>query len=252
MFELTGKIAIVTGAASGLGQAIAVQFAKQGAVAIPTDRPGVSLEETIGMIKETGAAEVYTHDLDVTDQESIKACVDDIAAKYGRIDILASNAGLNRPMPLENVTEEVWDSVINVNLKGGFFVAKAVAAVMKKQEGSGRIIFTSSQAGLVARENQQPYCASKGGINAMVRGLAYDLAPYGITVNAVAPCFAMTPLTKTRLEDPEYRKMVLGMIPVGRCVEPAEVGSAFTYLASDEAAMVTGQVLVIDGGWTMW
>ena len=141
-------------------------------------------------------------------------------------------------MPLDQVTPEVWDSVMNVNLRGAFFMAQAVAPVMKAQ-GKGRIIFTSSQAGLVARENQQPYCASKGGINAM-------------TVNAVAPCFAMTALTKARLEDPEYRDMVLGMIPVGRVVEPSEVGAAFNYLASDEAAMITGQTLVIDGGWTMW
>lgn len=154
-------------------------------------------------------------------------------------------------MPLDQVTPEVWDSVMNVNLRGAFFMAQAVAPVMKAQ-GKGRIIFTSSQAGLVARENQQPYCASKGGINAMTRALAYDLAPFGITVNAVAPCFAMTALTKARLEDPEYRDMVLGMIPVGRVVEPSEVGAAFNYLASDEAAMITGQTLVIDGGWTMW
>jgi NAD(P)-dependent dehydrogenase (short-subunit alcohol dehydrogenase family) len=154
-------------------------------------------------------------------------------------------------MPLEQVTEEVWDSVLDVNLKGAFFMAQAVAPVMQEQ-GKGRIIFTSSQAGLVARENQQAYCASKGGINSMTRALAFDLAQFGITVNAVAPCFAMTELTRTRLADPEYNKMVIGMIPVGRVVEPSEVGAAFTYLASDEAAMITGQTLVIDGGWTMW
>ena len=197
---------------------------------------------------------VWTYSLDdiwggLTDcYASLKA---DVKEKYGSIDILASNAGLNRPMPLDQVTPEVWDSVMNVNLRGAFFMAQAVAPVMKAQ-GKGRIIFTSSQAGLVARENQQPYCASKGGINAMTRALAYDLAPFGITVNAVAPCFAMTALTKARLEDPEYRDMVLGMIPVGRVVEPSEVGAAFNYLASDEAAMITGQTLVIDGGWTMW
>lgn len=250
MFRLDGKVAIVTGAASGLGQGIAATFAKQGATVVVTDRPGVSLDETIEMCKAAGA-EVYPHELDVTCQESIKAAIADTKEKYGRIDILASNAGLNRPMPLEQVTEEVWDSVIDVNLKGSFFMAQAVAPIMKEQ-GCGRIIFTSSQAGLVARENQQAYCASKGGINAMTRGLALDLAKYGITVNAVAPCFAMTPLTKARLEDPEYRAMVLGMIPVGRVVEPSEVGAVFSFVASKEAAMITGQTIVIDGGWTMW
>ena len=227
MYELKGKVAIVTGAAAGLVQAIEATFAKQGAKVVPTDRPGVSMDETIEMCKKAGVEEVYTHDLDVTDQDSIAKAIADVKEKYGSIDILASNAGVNRPMPLDQVP------------------------VMKAQ-GKGRIIFTSSQAGLVARENQQPYCASKGGINAMTRALAYDLAPFGITVNAVAPCFAMTALTKARLEDPEYRDMVLGMIPVGRVVEPSEVGAAFNYLASDEAAMITGQTLVIDGGWTMW
>ena len=181
MYELTGKVAIVTGAAAGLGQAIAATFAKQGAKVVPTDRPGVSMDETIEMCKKAGVEEVYTHDLDVTDQDSIAKAIADVKEKYGSIDILASNAGLNRPMPLDQVTPEVWDSVMNVNLRGAFFMAQAVAPVMKAQ-GKGRIIFTSSQAGLVARENQQPYCASKGGINAMTRALAYDLAPFGITV----------------------------------------------------------------------
>lgn len=251
MFELTGRVALITGAAAGLGQAIAEAFARQGAKVIVTDRPGVSLEDTIEKCARAKADEIYPHELDVTDSASIKKAVEDVEKYFGRIDILASNAGLNRPMPMEQVTPEVWDSVLDVNLKGAFFMAQAVAPVMKAQ-GYGRIIFTSSQAGLVARENQQPYCASKGGINAMTRGLAYDLAEYGITVNAVAPCFAMTELTRARLEDPEYRKMVLGMIPVGRVVEPAEVGAAFSYLASNEASMITGQTLVIDGGWTMW
>lgn len=251
MFRLDGKVALVTGAAAGLGQAIAEAFSKQGAKVVVSDRPGVSVEETLAMCKAAGAEDVYAVELDVTCQNSINLAVKAVVDTFGRIDILASNAGLNRPMPLEQVTEAVWDSVMDVNLKGAFFIAQAVAAVMKEQ-GSGRIIFTSSQAGLVARENQQPYCASKGGISAMTRGLALDLATFGITVNAVAPCFAMTALTKTRLEDPAYREMVLSHIPVGRVVEPSEVGSAFAYVASDEAAMITGQTIVIDGGWTMW
>lgn len=139
MYELTGKVAIVTGAAAGLGQAIAATFAKQGAKVVPTDRPGVSMDETIEMCKKAGVEEVYTHDLDVTDQDSIAKAIADVKEKYGSIDILASNAGLNRPMPLDQVTPEVWDSVMNVNLRGAFFMAQAVAPVMKAQ-GKGRII----------------------------------------------------------------------------------------------------------------
>ena len=251
MFELTGKVAIVTGAATGLGQAICVAFAKQGANVVPTDRPGVSLDETVKKCQEAGAAEVFPQAMDVTDEAGIKAAVAAVKDHFGHIDILASNAGMNKPMPAENVTPEIWDAHFAVNIKGGFFVAQAVAPIMKEQ-GKGRIIFTGSQAGIVARENQQPYCATKGGIMSMARALAFDWAKDGITVNVVAPTFAMTDLARKRLEDPEYRKMVLGMIPVGRVVEPCEIGSAFAYLASDEAAMVTGHTLVVDGGWTIW
>lgn len=251
MYELNGKVAIITGAAQGLGQGIAEAFAKQGAILVATDCPGVSLNETLQICKKAGAANVYTHDLDITNQTSIKRAVSDVQEKYGNIDVLVNNAGLNRPKPSEEITEELWDSVMNVNLKGSFFMTQAVLPIMKEQ-GKGRILFTSSVAGLVARENQVPYCVSKGGINSMIRTLAFDYAQAGITVNAVAPCFAMTALTKTRLEDPDYRSMVLGMIPAGRIVEPSEVGALFAYLASDEAAMITGQTIVIDGGWTIW
>ncbi|MCD7947307.1 MAG: SDR family oxidoreductase [Oscillospiraceae bacterium] len=251
MFELTGKVAIVTGAAGGLGQGIAVAFAKQGACVVPTDRAGVPMDETAEKCEKAGAPKVLPVAMDVTDQESIRSAVETVRTQCGRIDILANNAGMNRPMPAEEVTPEIWDAHFAVNIKGGFFTAQAVAPVMKAQH-FGRVIFTGSQAGIVARENQQPYCATKGGIQSLVRALAYDWAKDGITVNAVAPTFAMTELARKRLEDPDYAKMVLGMIPVGRLVDPGEIGSAFAYLASDEAAMVTGQTLVIDGGWTIW
>ena len=251
MFELKDKVAIVTGAAAGLGQAISAAYAKQGAHVVPTDLPGVSLDETVQLCKEAGDGEVFPVAMDVTDEEAIKAAVAQVQEHFGRIDILASNAGMNKPMPAEEVTPELWDKVFAVNIKGGFFAAKTVAPIMKAQH-HGRIIFTASQAGLVARENQQPYCASKGGLINLARALAFDWAKDGITVNCVAPTFAMTALARKRLEDPEYNKMVIGMIPVGRVVEPAEVGAAFVYIASDEAAMVTGQTLVVDGGWTIW
>lgn len=251
MFELNGKVAIVTGAATGLGRGISVALATQGASIVPTDREGVSLDETVKLCKEAGSPDVFPTVLDVTNQDSIHAAVDAVKSHFGRIDILANNAGMNKPMPAEEVTPEIWDAHFDVNIKGGFFTAQAVAPIMKENH-FGRIIFTGSQAGIVARENQQPYCSTKGGIQSLVRALAFDWAKDGITVNAVAPTFAMTDLARKRLDDPEYSKMVLGMIPVGRVVETSEIGSAFAYLASNEASMVTGHTLVIDGGWTIW
>lgn len=251
MFELTDKVAIVTGAASGLGQAIAVAYAKQGAKVVVADLPSADMSESEDLLKQAGAKDYVLHELDITKKESINTIVSDVKEKYGRIDILANNAGINKQMPFEELPEDTWDAIIDVNLKGSFFMTQAVAPIMKEQK-SGRIIFTSSQAGIVARSGNEPYSASKGGIIAMTRALAYDLAEYGITVNSIAPCFAMTKLSKKRLDDPEFYKMVVGMIPVGRVVNPDEVGAAFVYIASNEAAMVTGQTLVIDGGWTMW
>ncbi len=251
MFELTGKVAIVTGAATGLGQAICVAFATQGASVVPTDLPGVSMDATVEKCKAAGAPEVFPQAMNVTDHAAIQATVAAVKDHFGHIDILASNAGMNKPMPAEDVTPESWDAHFAVNIKGGFFLAQAVAPIMKAQ-GKGRIIFTGSQAGVVARDNQQPYCATKGGIISMARALAYDWAPTGITVNVVAPTFAMTDLARKRLEDPVYGPKMLAMIPVGRFVEPSEVGSAFAFLASEEAAMITGQTLLVDGGWTIW
>ena len=251
MFELTDKVAIVTGAAAGLGQGIATVLAEQGAIVVPTDRQGVSLDKTVELCEQAGPGRVMPIAMDVTDVPGITAAVEKVKNEFGRIDILANNAGMNKPMPAEDVTPEIWDAHFAVNIRGGFFAAQAVAPIMKEQ-GTGRVIFTGSQAGIVARENQQPYCATKGGIQSLVRSLAFDWAKSGITVNAVAPTFAMTDITRKRLEDPEYSKMVLGMIPVGRLVETSEIGAAYAYLASDEAAMITGQTLVIDGGWTIW
>ena len=251
MFQLTDRVAIITGAAAGLGQGISEAFAKQGAIVVPTDRDGVSLDETVRLCKEAGSPEVMPLAMDVTSQESIGTAVDAVKTRFKRIDILASNAGINKATPVEDVTPELWDEHFDINIKGGFFIAQAVFPIMKEQQ-FGRIIFTGSQAGIVARENQPAYCSTKGAIQSMARALALDWAKYGITVNVVAPTFAMTELARKRLTDPEYSKMVLGMIPVGRLVETNEVGSAFVYLASDEATMITGHTLVIDGGWTIW
>ena len=245
MFELNGKVAIVTGAATGLGQAIAVAFAKQGACVVPTDLPGVSLDKTVEMCRAAGAPDVLPLAMDVTSQAAIQSAVAAVKERFGRIDILASNAGMNRPMPAEDVTPESWDAHFAVNIKGGFFTAQAVAAVMKEQH-SGRIIFTGSQAGIVARENQQPYCATKGGIMSMARALAYDWAKDGITVNVVAPGFITTDMTDALPEG--AREALLSTIPMKRLGAAEDVARAVAFFAGEGAGYVTGQVLCVDGG----
>jgi 2-deoxy-D-gluconate 3-dehydrogenase len=162
-----------------------------------------------------------------------------------------NNAGINLPEPGLEVTEENWDRQFAVNVKGGFFMAQVVAKSMVSRNW-GRIIFMASQAGLVGIPGQPVYCSSKGAVVQLVRTLCVEWAKYGITVNAVAPTFVETALTRKRFRDAEYRKFVLERIPAGKLAAPEDVVAAVAYLASEEAGMVNGSVLSVDGGWTAW
>lgn len=250
MFRLDGKTALVTGAATGLGQAIAVALAQNGADVAISDRPGESLAETEAMIRSHGHR-VLTTAIDVVDLTQVKEGVAAVEAGFGRIDILINNAGINRPMPGLEVTVENWDEHFATNVRGGFFMAQAAATGMIARR-SGRIIFLASQSGLIGIPGQPVYCATKGAVIQIVKTLGVEWARYGLTVNAIAPTFIETNLTRKRLQDPEFRRFVLNKIPCGKLATPEQIAAAAVYLASDEAAMVNGETHRVDGGWTAW
>jgi len=248
MFRLDGKVALVTGAAGGLGTAISVALARSGADVAIADLPGVSLDATAAKAAEFGH-KVFKVAIDILDLKQIRDGVAAAEKELGRIDILVNNAGINRPAAGLDVTEENWDAVYDTNVKGQFFMAQAVARPMIAR-GWGRIVFLSSQSGLVAIAGQPVYCSSKAAVILLAKTLAVEWATHGVTVNAVAPTFVETNLTRKRLADPEFRKSVVDRIPMGKLAMPEDVAAAVVYLASEEARMVTGTVLSVDGGWT--
>jgi NAD(P)-dependent dehydrogenase (short-subunit alcohol dehydrogenase family) len=243
-FRLDGKVALVTGASRGLGAGIADALKEAGAKVVGTSREQDSAEQ---VAKRLGSVPVV---MDVADVGSVRAGVDRVASQLGRLDILVNNAGLNIPQGVFDVDEASWNAVVDTNLKGTFFAAQAAARRMVAE--GGRIINIASQAGVVGIEERSAYGASKGGVTILTKVLAIELARHGITVNAVAPTFVATELTRTTLEDPAWRERVLSRIPLGRVGEPEDVGAATVYLASPAAAMVTGHTLLVDGGWTAW
>ena len=245
-FRLDGKTALVTGASRGLGAAIVEALEDAGASVAGTSRT----EESAARISEHSNTSPVV--MDVTDVSSIREGVDKAASELGGLDILVNNAGLNVPQGVFEVDEESWDAVVDTNLKGSFFVAQAAARHMTNGENGGRIINVGSQAGVVGIEERSAYGASKGGITVLTKVLALELAEYNVTVNTVAPTFVATELTRSTLEDPEWRERILSRIPLGRVGEVEDVAAAVVYLASPAAAMVTGHTLLVDGGWTAW
>jgi NAD(P)-dependent dehydrogenase (short-subunit alcohol dehydrogenase family) len=248
MFRSEGRVAVVTGAARGLGAAISVALAEAGAAVAISDLPGVSLEATSAAASQH-ERRVFCFPMDVREVAQVRAGIEAVRAEFGRVDILVSNAGINRPAAGLEVTPEEWDDHFAINAKGGFFTAQAAAKSMLEQ-GWGRVIFISSQSGVIGIPGQPVYCASKGAVIQLARTLALEWGKHGVTVNAIAPTFVETDLTRKRLENPEFRDYVLGNIATGRLARPSEIAAAVVYLASEEAAMVNGAVLSVDGGWT--
>lgn len=250
MFDLSGKTALVTGAATGLGKQIAATLAKQGAALIISDLPGCSLESTEADVRQF-RTDTLKLELDVRIQSDIDRCAGEVLTRFGSVDILVNNAGINRPSSGLDITEAEWDDHFATNVRGGMFLAQALAPGMITRQW-GRIVWISSQSGLVGIPGQPTYCSTKGAVIQLVRTLGLEWARYGITVNSVAPTFVETDLTRRRLQNPEFLRFVLNKIPVGKLAEPEHVAAAVAFLASEEASMINCHTLAVDGGWTAW
>ncbi|HEY0738462.1 MAG TPA: SDR family oxidoreductase [Herpetosiphonaceae bacterium] len=247
-FSLTDQVALVTGASRGIGFGVAKALAHAGATVAVAARATEELDSLVEEIqREGGTAAAFP--LDVRDTAQIRAAIESVQATFGRLDILVNNAGLGANHPALDVTEADWDEMMAVNLKGLFFCCQAAGRIML-QQGSGRIINMSSQASVVGIRDHAVYCASKGGVNQLTRVLALEWSAQGVTVNAVAPTFIYTPGTAERLDTPSYRQGVVERLPIGRVGTIADVAAAVIYLASPAGAMVTGSILMVDGGWT--
>jgi 2-deoxy-D-gluconate 3-dehydrogenase len=251
-FRLDDRVALVTGAGSGMGKAFAIAFAQYGADVALTELPGKEAlaEETAAEVRAAGRR-AMTIPLDVTRLPMIQDMVDRVVGEWGRIDILMNNAGMNIRKMAVDVTEDDWDKVLDTDLKGVFFCAQAVGKHMIARGQGGKIINMASQIGLVAYHSRVAYCAAKAGVINITRVLAFEWARYHINVNALAPTFVNTPFVARLLqEDAELRQDVISRIPLGRVAEPEDIVGAAIYLASPASDMVTGHTLLVDGGWT--
>ena len=245
---LDGQVVLVTGASRGIGEGLCEALAAAGASVAVTARSLADAEAVATRIATAGGT-ATAHALDVTVLASIEDAVAGVVATHGRLDVLVANAGLGANLAALDVTEDHWDSMMDVNLKGLFFTAQACARHMVA-EGSGRVIAMSSQASVVGIRDHVAYSSSKGGVNQMVRVLALEWGPLGVNVNAVAPTFIYTPGTAERLDDPVFLASVVDRIPVGHVGQIKDVAGAVIYLASEAGAMVNGTILTVDGGWT--
>jgi NAD(P)-dependent dehydrogenase (short-subunit alcohol dehydrogenase family) len=248
-FELTGQVALVTGAARGLGQAIALALANAGADVALGLRDRNARGDVEAQIKSMGRR-VLPLQMDMTQMDQIFHAVEETVKHFGRIDILVNNAGLAPDNLAENVREADFDLTLTVNLKGTFFASQAAGRVMIRQK-SGRIINLSSQAGFVALPTESVYCMTKAAIAHLTKCLAVEWGKYNITVNAVAPTFIRTPGTESYLANPEQRADVEERIAaLHRIGDPMDVAGTVVFLASSAASLITGETILIDGGWT--
>jgi len=248
-FDLDGKVALVTGAARGIGRAISLAFVNAGADVALGLRDVATGGDLVAEIEGMGGRAIALQ-MDVTRLDQIFDAVDGVVARLGRLDVLVNNAGLGPENPAEDVREEDFDLTIAVNVKGTFFASQAAGRVMIRQAG-GRIINLSSQAGFVALPTESVYCMTKAAVSHLTKCLAVEWGAHGITVNAVAPTFIATPGTEPALEDPDFRADVLERIAgLHRVGVPMDVAGAVVFLASPAASLITGETILIDGGWT--
>jgi 2-deoxy-D-gluconate 3-dehydrogenase len=247
-FSLEDQVAIVTGGSKGIGRSLALCLAHAGADVIVTGRTRSELEEACAEIEGLGRKALWV-EMDVRHSADCQKMVDRVVESFGRIDILVNNAGISRVLSALDHTEEIWDAIIDTNLKGVFLCSQAVGRQMIKQK-RGTIVNMSSQTGTVGIRDHAAYCASKGGVDLLTKVLALEWAPHNIRVNAVAPTAISTPMTDIVFADPEVRAGVTAQIPLGRFGKTEEVAGAVIFLASEASSLITGHILLVDGGWT--
>ncbi|MDP1712856.1 MAG: glucose 1-dehydrogenase [Candidatus Nanopelagicaceae bacterium] len=245
MFRLNGKKALVTGAAGGLGKAIADGLSQQGALVYGTSRDQATAEF---LATRYGSEPIV---LDQADLRGIETAVERLYELSGGIDLLCNNAGINIPQKATEVDVETWNKILNVNLSGVFFLSQAIGKRWIRDGNKGSIVNVSSQAGSVAIEERASYGASKAGLSHLTKVLALEWASHGIRVNAIAPTFIRTELTESTLSEPGWAEELLSRIPLGRFGTPEDVAGAVVYLLSEEASLVTGHLLTVDGGYTI-
>ena len=246
--RLQGKVAIVTGAASGIGQALSVKFANEGAAVVVdfVGKPGTA-DETLQKITAAGGRSVAVQ-ADVSDPVQVQNLIDQAVSTFGRIDILVNNAGIEFKRPFLEFPLDLWQKIMAVDLTGPFLCSQAAARQMVKQGGGGRIINISSVHEDLTMPTNAPYCAAKGGLRMLMRTIAVELAPHQITVNNIGPGAIFTPIDKEVEENAALNEQLMAEIPLGRWGRPEEVAELATYLASDAAGYVTGSTHFIDGG----
>lgn len=241
-----GKVAIVTGAASGIGRACAVGFAREGAKVTICDFNVDGLEETRQMIAEAGG-ECLAMKVDVRSQEEIEACVNATLEQFGTVDILVNNAGTGQFMPFAMIPNEEYDRIMDINVRGMFFFSRAVLPTMMDKD-YGKIVNITSIMSVVAGQGQSIYNASKGAAKMLTQGIAVDVSGYNINVNAVGPGMVLTGLTQNMLGDPDQAEWFIERIPKRRIGQPEDIASAVLFLSSDEASYIHGTTLFVDGG----
>jgi glucose 1-dehydrogenase len=251
MKRLEGKVALVTGSTSGIGKAIAERFAAEGAhVAVNHRSHGVGRKDRSKEIVDSLATPGMAVEGDVSNRPDVERMIAEVIQKFGQIDIVVNNAGIEVNKGFLEVTDQEWERVIGVNLYGPFVVSQAAAREMVAQARGGRIVNVSSVHEDIPFPGYASYCASKGGLRMLTRNMAVELASHCITVNNIAPGAIATPINKAVLNDPEAKHNAIGEIPLGRFGRPEEVAAVAVFLASDEAGYVTGSTYYVDGGLT--
>jgi gluconate 5-dehydrogenase len=250
MFKLDGKIAIVTGGAGGIGEALAMGIGMQGAKVVVSSRNQEAIEKVARQITETSGNPAVGIPCDVTDEASVQNLVDQVMAKYGRIDILVNAMGMNIKHDAFEYPMADWDKLFNVNVKGTMIACKIVGKVMQGQK-AGAIVNLSSVRGIRGYTGGNAgYCATKGSVELITKALALEWAPHNIRVNALGPALVITPGTKHIAENPELAKKYAAAVPLGRIGMPEDMAGAVNFLVSDAASFVTGQTIYVDGGLT--